>query len=40
MFTMTFDLHLELLTPYFTATTLMADDKMSALDTIEPATFA
>lgn len=40
MFTLTFDLHLEQLTPYFLATTLMGDEKMSALDRIEPATFA
>jgi hypothetical protein len=40
MFTLTFDLHLEPLSPFYLASALTADDKQQALEQIEPAKFA
>lgn len=39
-FTLTFDLHLEQLTPYSLALKLLGEDVQSKLDTIEPTSFA
>ncbi len=39
-FTLTFDLHLEQLTPYSLALRLLGDDAQSALDAIQPTIFA
>ena len=39
-FLQTFDLHLEMLTPYSLATTLLGENQASQLDTIQPTMFA
>lgn len=40
MFTLTFDLHLEPLTPFYLGTALTGDEKLQALERVEPANFA
>jgi hypothetical protein len=40
MFTLTFDLHLEPLTPFYLASALTPDDRMQVLERVEPTTFA